>query len=86
MVFSFVQEQLISNELEIASFIHDQNTEQARMARANQDVSIPEYKTISKMSNLTKLQGPCNRTEISALTPMMQYYLTSILIDKIKVL
>lgn len=86
LIYSFVQEQLISNELEVASFIHEQNTEQARMARANQDVSIPEYKTISKMSNLNKLQGPCNRTEISALTPMMQYYLTSILIDKIKVL
>ncbi len=85
LVYSFVQEQVISNELEVASFIHQQNTEQARMARVNQDLTIPPYKTISKMSNLSKLQGPCNRTEISALTPMMQFYLSSILIDKIKV-
>ncbi len=85
LLYSYQQEQIISNELEIASFIHQQNTEQARRARANQEVSIPPYKVMSKMSSLTKLQGPCNRTEISALTPMMQFYLSSILIDKIKV-
>lgn len=85
LVYSLVHEQLISNELEIASFIHQQNTEQARIARTNQDVNVPAYKVISKMSKLSKIQGPCNRTEISALTPMMQFYLTSILIDKIKV-
>ena len=61
-------------------------TEQARMSRINNtDIVIPQYQTITQMSALTKEQGPCNRTEISALTPMMQYYLTSILIDKIKV-
>ena len=85
LIYSFSEEQLISNELEIAAFIHQQNTEQARLARATKNVSIPRYKTISQMTNLTKLQGPCNSTEVSALTPMMHYYLSSILIDKIKV-
>jgi PBP1b-binding outer membrane lipoprotein LpoB len=85
LIFSFSEEQVISNELEVATFVHQQNTEQARLARASQDVNIPSYKTISKMTSLTKLQGPCNRTEVSALTPMMHYYLSSILIDKIKV-
>ncbi|CAM4068423.1 hypothetical protein PSOS111911_00055 [Pseudoalteromonas ostreae] len=85
LIYSFSDEQVISNELEVATFIHQQNTDQARLARANQEVSIPRYKTISKMTSLTKLQGPCNRTEVSALTPMMHYYLSSILIDKIKV-
>ena len=73
------------NELEVASFVHEQNSEQARMARINQEVTIPAYQTITQMTALKKEQGPCNRTEISALTPMMQYYLSSILIDKIKV-
>jgi hypothetical protein len=85
LIYSFSDEQVISNELEVATFIHQQNTDQARLARANQEISIPSYKTISKMTSLTKLQGPCNRTEVSALTPMMHYYLSSILIDKIKV-
>ncbi|KTF16347.1 hypothetical protein [Pseudoalteromonas sp. H105] len=85
LIYSYSQEQIISNELEVASFIHQQNTEQARLLRATQKVVTPPYKTISKISSLTKVQGPCNRTEVSALTPMMQYYLSSILIDKIKV-
>lgn len=85
LVYIFSEEQVISNELEVATFIHQQNTDQARLARVNQEISIPSYKTISKMTSLTKLQGPCNRTEVSALTPMMHYYLSSILIDKIKV-
>ncbi|MBQ4831720.1 hypothetical protein J8L70_00525 [Pseudoalteromonas sp. MMG010] len=87
IVFKFSQEQRITNELEVVTFIHQQNTEEARLARAEltEQVKVPEYKTLSKLSNLTKVQGPCNRTEISALTPMMQYYLSSILIDKIKV-
>lgn len=85
LIFSYSQEQIISNELEVASFIHQQNTAQARRLRASQEVAVPPYKTISKISSLTKIQGPCNRTEVSALTPMMQFYLSSILIDKIKV-
>ena len=86
LIYSFEQQQLIKNELEVASFVNEHNTEQARMSRINNtDIVIPQYQTISRMSALTKEQGPCNRTEISALTPMMQYYLTSILIDKIKV-
>ena len=85
LVYSFSEEQKITNELEIASFIHQQNTDEARIARFGKDIQIPLYKTLSKLSNLTKLSGPCNRTEVSALTPMMQFYLSSILIDKIKV-
>ncbi|WP_404340598.1 hypothetical protein [Pseudoalteromonas mariniglutinosa] len=85
LLYSFEQQQAITNELEVATFIHQQNTEQARLARANKTISVPQYKTISRMTSLTKQQGPCSRTEVSALTPMMQYYLTSILIDKIKV-
>jgi len=85
LIYSFEQQQMIKNELEVASFIHEQNTEQARLERIDKNIEIPAYQTISRMTALTKEQGPCNRTEISALTPMMQYYLTSILIDKIKV-
>lgn len=85
LLFSFAQEQKITNELEVATFVHQQNTEQARIARAGKEVTVPPFKTITKLSSLTKLQGPCTRTEVSALTPMMQYYLSSILIDKIKV-
>ncbi|XQF93371.1 hypothetical protein ACOBV9_05235 [Pseudoalteromonas espejiana] len=85
LLFSFAQEQIITNELEVATFVHQQNTEQARIARAGKEVTVPPFKTITKLSSLTKLQGPCTRTEVSALTPMMQYYLSSILIDKIKV-
>jgi len=85
LIYSFEQQQLIKNELEVASFVHEQNSEQARMARVNKDVTIPEYQTITRMDMLKKEQGPCTRTEVSALTPMMQYYLSSILIDKIKV-
>jgi hypothetical protein len=87
IVFNFSYEQRITNELEVAAFVLQQNTEEARLERAEHenDIVIPEYKTLSKLSNLTKVHGPCNRTEISALTPMMQYYLSSILIEKIKV-
>ncbi len=85
LIYSFEQQQLIKNELEVASFVHEQNSEQARMQRINQEVTIPAYQTITRMNSFKKEQGPCNRTEISALTPMMQYYLSSILIDKIKV-
>ncbi|WP_405601461.1 MULTISPECIES: hypothetical protein [unclassified Pseudoalteromonas] len=85
LAYSFNEEQKISNELEVAAFIHQQNTEQARLARVDKEIEIPDYKIISKLSNLTKISGPCNRTEVSALTPMMQFYLSSILIDKIKV-
>jgi hypothetical protein len=85
LVYSFIEKQKITNELEVVAFVHQQNTEQARLARIGKDVQIPEYKTLSKLSSLTKLNGPCNRTEVSALTPMMQFYLSSILIDKIKV-
>ncbi len=85
LIYTFNEEQIISNELDIATFIHAQNTEQARIARAKQDISVPSYQTISKLTSLVKTQGPCNRTEVSALTPMMHYYLSSILIDKIKV-
>lgn len=85
LIYDFTEEETITNELEVASFIHQQNTDQARLARANKTVSTPNYQTIAKVSNLTKVQGPCDRTEVSALTPMMQYYLSSILIDKIKV-
>lgn len=86
--FSFTEQKKITNELDVVAFIHQQNTEQARLARANMasEVLIPKYKTINKLSSLTKLQGPCTRTEISALTPNMQFYLSDILIDKIKVL
>ncbi len=85
LIYSFEQQQLIKNELEVASFVHEQNSQQARMARVNQEVTIPAYQTITRVNEFKKEQGPCNRTEISALTPMMQYYLSSILIDKIKV-
>ena len=85
LIYSFNEEQKVTNELEVASFVHQQNTEQARLARLGKEVQIPEYKVLSKLSSLTKLSGPCNRTEVSALTPMMQFYLSSILIDKIKV-
>ncbi|WP_372760324.1 hypothetical protein [Pseudoalteromonas sp.] len=88
LIYSFSEEQKITNELEVVAFVHQQNTEQARLARAksNTPVAIPEYQTMSQLSTLTKLHGPCSRTEVSALTPMMQFYLSSILIDKIKVL
>ncbi|KDC53374.1 hypothetical protein [Pseudoalteromonas sp. S3431] len=85
LVYSFNEEQKITNELEVVAFIHQQNTEEARLARLGKEIQIPSYKILSKLSSLTKLTGPCNRTEISALTPMMQFYLSSILIDKIKV-
>ena len=87
LVYSFSEEKKITNELEVVAFIHKHNTEQARLKRAelNSEVTAPAYKTITKLSRLTKLNGPCTRTEISALTPMMQFYLSSILIDKIKV-
>lgn len=87
LVYSFFEEKKITNELEVVAFIHKQNTEQARLKRADftDEVVVPPYKTITKFSRLTKLKGPCTRTEISALTPMMQFYLSSILIDKIKV-
>ena len=83
--FSITEEQKITNELEVAAFIHQQNTMEARFERLTKEVSIPQYKILSKLSSMKKLSGPCNRTEVSALTPMMQYYLSSILIDKIKV-
>ncbi|ALS32272.1 hypothetical protein PTRA_a0989 [Pseudoalteromonas translucida KMM 520] len=88
LIYSFTEEQKITNELEVVAFVHQQNTEQARLARAdaNTKVTIPKYNTMSQLSTLTKVQGPCTRTEISALTPMMQFYLSSILIDKIKVI
>lgn len=85
LIYRVEQQQTIKNELEVASFIHAQNTEQARLERINKKVQVPPYQTVMRMSSLTKQQGPCNRTEISALTPMMQYYLSSILLDKIKV-
>lgn len=85
IIYTFMQQQSISNELEVASFVHEQNTEQARMARIEKTIEIPQYQTVAKLTSLEKKQGPCNRTEVSALTPMMQYYLSSILIDKIKV-
>jgi len=85
LIYSFNETQKITNELEVAAFVHQQNTMDARLARLNKPVSIPEYKTQSTLSNLTKISGACNRTEVSALTPMMQFYLSSILIDKIKV-
>ena len=46
--------------------MHEQNSEQARMARVNQEVTIPAYQTITRMNAFKKEQGPCNRTEISA--------------------
>ncbi len=87
LIYSFNEEKKITNELEVVAFIHKHNTEQARLKRAElkNEVTPPEYKTITKLSSLTKLQGPCTRTEISALTPMMQFYLSSVLVDKIKV-
>ena len=85
LIYDFTEQETITNELEVASFVHQQNTQQARLARADKEVTTPRYQTVSKVSNLTKIQGPCDRTEVSALTPMMQYYLSSILIDKIKI-
>jgi len=85
LIYNFTEEQKITNELEVVAFVHQQNTDEARIERLGKDIQIPQYKTLSKLSSLTKLSGPCNRTEVSALTPMMQFYLSSILIDKIKV-
>lgn len=85
LIYSLSEEQRITNELEVVAFIHQQNTEEARLARVGKEVKIPEYQMLSKLSSLSKLSGPCSRTEVSALTPMMQFYLSSILIDKIKV-
>lgn len=85
LIYSFSEVQKITNELEVVAFIHQQNTEEARLARLGKEIPIPEYKTLSTLASFTKLSGPCNRTEVSALTPMIQFYLSSILIDKIKV-
>lgn len=84
--FSYTKEQKLTNEHDVISFVVEQNSEQARIARAQEPVQLPEYKVEEAISGPEKSAGACTETEVSALTSAMHQKLTAILIDKINVL
>ncbi|MBD1582274.1 hypothetical protein [Pseudoalteromonas sp. S16_S37] len=84
--FSYTKEQKITNEHDVLAFIVEQNSEQARIARAEEPVTIPQYIVEDVISGPEKSSGACSATEVSALSSAMHQKLSSILIDKINVL
>ncbi|WP_261592241.1 hypothetical protein [Pseudoalteromonas holothuriae] len=84
--FSYTKEEKIANEHDIISFIVEQNTEQARIARTKVPVEIPKYQIEHTISEPQKTAGACSETEVSALSSAMHQTLSTILIDKINVL
>ncbi|CAM3945008.1 hypothetical protein [Pseudoalteromonas byunsanensis] len=84
--FSYTKEQKITNEHEVLSFIVSQNTEQARIARADAPVEVPKYVVDDVISEPQKVAGACSETEVSALSSAMHQQLAAVLIDKINVL
>ncbi|MFC3032236.1 hypothetical protein ACFOEE_06885 [Pseudoalteromonas fenneropenaei] len=83
--YQLTKQQKVTNEQEVIQFVQDQNTDEARLMRTEQTVTIPKYKVVESVSELEKTSGACTETEVSALVPMMQKHLSDILIEKIAV-
>lgn len=82
---SYKRTEKITNEHAVISFIFNQNSEAARVARFNNPVVIPKYDIKTIISEPTKIAGACSKTEVSALTSEMQKSLTNLLIEKINI-
>ncbi|AOT09159.1 hypothetical protein [Pseudoalteromonas luteoviolacea] len=85
MQYTFTETQRISNEQEVLKFITEQNTDEARQARYNSAVNVPDYVVKPVQTPLVKVAGACTQEEVNTLTPKMMAKLTEGLIDKLNV-
>ncbi|ATC94020.1 hypothetical protein [Pseudoalteromonas tunicata] len=77
--------QIISNKKEVKQFIDEQNTEQARLLRANVPISIPQYQVSETISVPRLISGYCGATDDQAISQRLQTYLLTELINKLNV-
>lgn len=82
---NYTKTEKITNEHAVIAFIVKHNTETARKARFNQNITPPAYDVKTVISQPTKIAGACTETEVSALSSAMQTSLTNLLIDKINI-
>lgn len=76
----------IDNAEEVAQFVSEQNSEQAIAARGDKaPPTAPSYQVRSEQTDLSKMSGSCDASEVSALVPELHYYLSGILLEKINV-
>ncbi len=85
LVYQFEQHQVITNEKEVIRFIQEQNTDEARRARAEQGVTVPQFQIVEQRTIPQKVSGPCRAPEVAALVPDIQAYLSTLLLDKVTV-
>lgn len=85
--YQLIQTQQITNAAKVKNYVEQQNTQTARIARFNKaQPKAPRYNVVNNYSALEKMAGACSLTEVSALTPELHYYLSSILLEKINVM
>lgn len=83
--FQVVKQQKITNEQTVIEFVEQQNTDEARIQRRSNHVSVPKYQLTDTISPMQKQSGLCNETEISALSPNMHEFLSKLLIEKVNI-
>lgn len=86
LTHKIILQETITNQHSIQAFIEEHNTDEARIKRAHQPVTIPKYKLEQKATKNDKISGRCNEEEVQSLNIPLQRFLISELISKLNVI